>query len=79
MAIVRLQTYVEGNIDKFEAYKALCEEVGLGMLTDGTANDYVVEDHTIYRLNDTDEKEVYSKEFKRAVLFETLLQVKCYL
>lgn len=86
MAKVIINTTIEGCIDKYEAYKALCEEVGLKMLSNGTANNYIIEDNILYKLVDKSyhgssqiEKEVYSEDFKTVMLFENLLNVKCFL
>lgn len=86
MANIQINAIIEGHIDKYEAYKALCEEVGLRMLVNGTANNYAVEDNILYKLKDNPfhgsssiEKEVYSKDFKTVMLFESLLSIKHYL
>lgn len=86
MANIQINATIEGHIDKYEAYKALCEEVGLRMLVNGTANNYAVEDNILYKLIDKScqdssaiAKEVYSKDFKTVMLFESLLSIKHYL
>lgn len=86
MAKIQVNITTEGNINKYEAYKALCEEVGLKMLINGTANNYIVEDNILYELvnksyhgSPKEEKKIYSKDFKTVILFENLLNVKCFL
>ena len=86
MAKVSINTTIEGHIDKYEAFRALCEEVGLKMCADGTDNSYIVEDSILYKLTDESYhgspkivREVYSKDFKKAILFENLVNIKHFL
>lgn len=86
MAIVRVNAILEGNIDKFESFKALCENLGLYMLTDGTSNEYVVENNILYHIYDDGYhgsgnliKEEYSTDFQKVMLFENLVAIKSLL
>lgn len=84
MAKVMVKTAVEGNIDKFDAFRALCEELGLTMLTGNKLNEYVVEAGTLYKYIDSRcegeyegrEKELVSSDYRMVTLFESLLIVK---
>ncbi|TCL55926.1 hypothetical protein EDD76_11360 [Kineothrix alysoides] len=86
MAKVMVKTAVEGNIDKFDAFRALCEELGLNMLTGNKLNEYVVEAGTLYKYIDSGyegkyegsekEKELVSSDYRMVTLFESLLIVK---
>lgn len=86
MALVKFSTKLEGYIDKYDAFKALCMDAGLTMLVDGTEKDYRVEDDVLYHIYDksyhgspSEEKEVYSKDLKKVMLFENLLAIKSIL
>ncbi len=85
MAKVMVKTAVEGNIDKFDAFRALCEELGLTMLTGNKLNEYVVEAGTLYKYIDSGcegehegskKKELVSSDYRMVTLFESLLIVK---
>lgn len=86
MAIVKVKIETEGYLGKFEAYQALCEDVGLDMLANGTERNYMVEDGVLYHSYDKsyhgsseEEMEVYSKDPAKVLLFENLLAIKCLL
>lgn len=86
MAKVKIKTETEGYISKYDAYKALCEDLGLYMLTNGTERDYHVRDGVLYHDVDTsyhgsvnEKEEVYTKNLNLVLLFENLLQIKSFL
>ncbi len=85
MAKVMMKTAIEGNIDKFDAFRALCEELGLNMLTGSELNDYGVEAGVLYKYKDSEceedeecekDKELVSNDYRMVTLFESLLIVK---
>lgn len=86
MAKVQIRTTIEGNIDKYDAFKALCEEVGLKMLTQDNLGDYKVKDGILYRYVDGSyhgssliKEEIVSKDYRLVALFESLLTIKSLL
>ncbi len=86
MAKVMMKTAIEGNIDKFDAFRALCEELGLNMLTGSELNEYGVEAGVLYKYTDSEyegedeecekDKELVSNDYRMVTLFESLLIVK---
>ncbi len=86
MAKVMMKTAIEGNIDKFDAFRALCEELGLNMLTGSELNDYGVEAGVLYKYTDSEcegedeecekDKALVSSDYRMVTLFESLLIVK---
>lgn len=86
MAAVKIVTMIEGNIDKFESYNALCKNVGLEMLVDRSTNQYVVENGKLYRKYDkayhgsvSEDMEFITSDARQVMLFENLLAIKCIL
>ena len=49
MAKVKIRTTIEGSIDKYDAFQALCEELGLRMLIDDNLRVYGVVGGTVYK------------------------------
>lgn len=78
MATVMISTSIEGHINKYDAFKALCEDIGLPMLIDGTTNEYSVENKILYHTYDG-EIDIYDKNPRTVMLFENLLAIKCLL
>ncbi len=74
MVKVTINTNLEGYIDRFDAYKALCDDIGLTMLIDGTEGEYFIEENILYH-----KKGEYSKNPKTVMLFENLLTIKSIL
>ncbi len=83
MAKVKIRTTIEGSIDKYDAFQALCEELGLQMLIDDNLRDYGIEDGTLYKYIEISrygipdvKKEVISEDYRLVTLFESLLTIK---
>ena len=83
MAKVHIKTITEGNIDKYDAFRALCEELGLDMLINDNLSDYFVEDRVLYENVDISyhgspiiKKEVVSEDYRMVTLFECLQTIK---
>lgn len=83
MARVQIKTTIEGNIDKYDAFRALCEELNLKMLTQDNLGDYFVEDGTLYKNVDVSyhgspriEEEFVSGDYRIVTLFECLQTIK---
>lgn len=82
MAKVTIKTTTEGMIDKFDAFRALSEELGLQMLTGNDLNKYKVCNGVLYKYINTaygefgTEREVVSEDYRTVTLFESLLTVK---
>lgn len=86
MAKILGNTKIEVNIDKYDAYKALCQDVGLNMLINGKERDYTVENGVLYHTYDAsyhgsvnEKKEVYSNDLRKVLLYENLLAIKSFL
>lgn len=83
MAKVHIKTIIEGNIDKYEAFRALCEELGLNMLTEDNLSKYFVKNEVLYMNRDVSyhgspiiKEEVISKDYRMITLFECLRTIK---
>lgn len=86
MAKVQIRTTIEGNIDKYDAFRALCEELGLKMLTEDNLSGYEVKEGVLYETVDISYhgspqyvKEKVSDDYRTVTLFENLLMVKSLL
>ena len=86
MAKVQIRTTIEGNIDKYDAFRALCEELGLKMLTEDNLSGYEVKEGVLYETVDISYhgspkyvKEKVSDDYRTVALFENLLMVKSLL
>lgn len=86
MAKVQIRTIIEGNIDKYDAFRALCEELDLKMLTQSNLSNYCVESGILYETVDISYhgspkfvKEKVSDDYRTVTLFENLLIIKSLL
>ena len=86
MAKVQIRTTIEGNIDKYDAFRVLCEELGLKMLTEDNLSGYEVKEGVLYETVDISYhgspkyvKEKVSDDYRTVTLFENLLMVKSLL